>query len=103
MLLLEKLMDAAVVRSNFLENLLLELQDSSTTPEKALQSLSYTWLLSGAYHRVDEEPVVIFLAYIRFITTRLSDGCVEGIWGEILRKTLKYFNCSVMIQQTGPS
>ncbi|CAL4119312.1 unnamed protein product [Meganyctiphanes norvegica] len=76
-------------QSSPIEKHLLELLDPSTTPEKALQSLSSPCLSRKAYTH-DEDPVLIFLAYMRFIVTRLPDACVDGIWEDILRRTVKY-------------
>ena len=75
---------------NVLEKSLILLLDPSTSPEKALQFLKCERFSSKAYMQGDLEPVVIFLAYMRFLITRLFDGCVKGIWEDILRKTIDY-------------
>ncbi|CAL4179007.1 unnamed protein product [Meganyctiphanes norvegica] len=65
-----------------------KLLDPSTTPEKALQLLSCPWLLPERYSIDDNEPIVIFLAFITFIIARQSEAFVDGIWEEILRKVV---------------
>ncbi|CAL4097208.1 unnamed protein product [Meganyctiphanes norvegica] len=75
--------------SKLLKNHLLELLNPVTTPEKALQSLS-SCLSPTTYTSSDDEPVVIFLAYMRFLIARLPGASVDGIWEHILRKTINY-------------
>ncbi|CAL4161986.1 unnamed protein product, partial [Meganyctiphanes norvegica] len=65
-----------------------ELLDPSTTPEKALQLFSSPCLFPERYSIYDNEPIVIFFAFIRFIIARQPDAVVEGIWEEILRKAV---------------
>ncbi|CAL4131513.1 unnamed protein product, partial [Meganyctiphanes norvegica] len=73
-----------------LEKHLLELLEPSTTPEKALQLLSIPCFLPMSYSNDNEEHVVIFLAYIRFIIMKLPEACVDGIWEDFLWRALKY-------------
>ena len=52
-------------------------------------------LLSSCFSPVacsseDTKNVVIFLACLKFMVTRRPDDCVEGIWEDILRITVKY-------------
>ncbi|CAL4084801.1 unnamed protein product, partial [Meganyctiphanes norvegica] len=75
--------------SSLMDNILLELLDPSTTPEKALETLSYPCFSPEAYAR-DNDHVLIFLAYMRFIITRQPDAHVEGIWEELLKNTVIY-------------
>ncbi|CAL4089554.1 unnamed protein product [Meganyctiphanes norvegica] len=75
--------------NSLIDDILLELLDPNTTPEKALETLSYPCISHEAYLR-DDDHVLIFLAYMRFIMTRLPAACVEGIWEELLKKTLMY-------------
>ncbi|CAL4076124.1 unnamed protein product [Meganyctiphanes norvegica] len=72
-----------------LEKSLMELLEPSTTPEKALQSFSSFSFSQDAYNR-NKEHVLICVAHIKFIMTRLPDACVDGIWEDILKKTIKY-------------
>ncbi|CAL4087572.1 unnamed protein product [Meganyctiphanes norvegica] len=72
-----------------LEKSLMELLEPSTTPEKALQSFSSFSFSQDAYTR-NKEHVLICVAHIKFIMTRLPDACVDGIWEDILKKTIKY-------------
>ncbi|CAL4158040.1 unnamed protein product [Meganyctiphanes norvegica] len=74
----------------FLEQHLRELQDPSMPPEKALELLRSPFWSHEAYSKGDNEPVVIFIAYMNFIITKIPKGCVDGIWDDILRKTLMY-------------
>ncbi|CAL4108259.1 unnamed protein product [Meganyctiphanes norvegica] len=76
-------------QSRLIEKHLLELLDPSTTPERALESLSFPCFSIEPFTR-NSEPVLIFLAYMRFIITRLPDACVVGIWEDILRKTVMH-------------
>ncbi|CAL4169441.1 unnamed protein product [Meganyctiphanes norvegica] len=75
---------------SLLQKYLLDLLDSNTTPENALHLLSFSCFSLEAYRKEDDEPAVIFLAYMRFIMTRRTDACLDGIWEEIFRKTLRY-------------
>ncbi|CAL4099767.1 unnamed protein product, partial [Meganyctiphanes norvegica] len=94
-----------------IKKFLMELQNPSTTPEMALQSLLYSCLsptncfpISDRLGATDNSLCAIFVAYIRFIVKKLPDACVDGIWKDILRKTViysRYFppvvgNCSLM-------
>jgi len=78
-----------------LENSLMTLLDPSTTPEEALQLFS-TPILSSVTYATDTDdirPVVVFLAYLRFIITRRPLDLLkhlDSIWEDILRKTLEY-------------
>ena len=79
-------------KSTLLKKLLLELRDPRTTPELALQSLSSPCFCPTTYiSEEDNEPFVIFLACMEFIMERLPEGCVEGIWEQVLRKTVNFF------------
>ncbi|CAL4216142.1 unnamed protein product [Meganyctiphanes norvegica] len=68
-----------------LEDGLMRLLDPCTTPETALQLFS-----SPENTRGINENAIIFLAYFRFMMTRLPDACVEGIWEDILNKAVMY-------------
>ncbi|CAL4108260.1 unnamed protein product [Meganyctiphanes norvegica] len=82
-------------QSSLIEKHLLELLDKSTTPEKALQSLLSPCFSSVDVCSMDYEPVLIFLAYMRFIMTRQPEAYVDSIWEKILRKTMMFSrNCS---------
>ena len=61
-----------------------------TTPEKALEILMSPCYSLEALRKEGTEPGKLFLAYMRFITTRLPDGCVDGIWEELFNKTIMY-------------
>ncbi|CAL4158038.1 unnamed protein product, partial [Meganyctiphanes norvegica] len=67
-----------------------ELQDPSMPLEQALELLTSSCFSHEAYSKGDNEPVVIFIAYMNFIITKIPKGCVDGIWEDILRKTLMY-------------
>ncbi|CAL4187040.1 unnamed protein product [Meganyctiphanes norvegica] len=78
-----------VCQNNILENLVFELQDPSTTPEKALQWLISPSLSPEDYRNGDSE-LVIFLAHMGFIMKRLPNACVQGEWEEIIKRTVLY-------------
>ncbi|CAL4137257.1 unnamed protein product, partial [Meganyctiphanes norvegica] len=75
---------------NIIDKFVLELQDPSTTPEKALQWLTSLCYSPEDYIIRDIEPVVIFRAYMRFIMKNLPNACVDGIWEEIIKRTVLY-------------
>ncbi|CAL4166359.1 unnamed protein product [Meganyctiphanes norvegica] len=68
---------------------LMELLDTSTTPEQALQSFS-SFCFSPVDYVRDNEHRMIFIAHVKFIMTRLTDACVDGILEDILKKTIMY-------------
>ncbi|CAL4162149.1 unnamed protein product [Meganyctiphanes norvegica] len=72
------------------EQHLLTFLEPSTTPEKVLQSFSLSCFSPTAYYPSATEPLIIFLAYMRFIITRLPEASVDGIWEDILRKNLNF-------------
>ncbi|CAL4062115.1 unnamed protein product [Meganyctiphanes norvegica] len=76
-------------QSSPIDNYLLELLDPLTTPEKALQLLSFPCFSPEAYTRKND-PVLIFLAYMRFIIARQPEAVVNGIWEKILKNIIKY-------------
>ncbi|CAL4062119.1 unnamed protein product [Meganyctiphanes norvegica] len=76
-------------QSTPIDNYLLELLDPSTTPEKALQLLSSPCFSHEAYTRKND-PVLIFLAYMRFIIARQPEAFVIGIWEKIFKNIIKY-------------
>lgn len=62
---------------------------SSISPQKALQHL-LSCPPANTFSSEDEDPVRIFLEFMRFIMTMRPDGSIFGIWDELLHKTLKY-------------
>ncbi|CAL4117069.1 unnamed protein product [Meganyctiphanes norvegica] len=76
--------------SSLIERHLLEFLDTSTTPEKALESLSSCFSPGNS-----PDTVLIFLAYMRFIITKQPDAYVDGIWEKLFMKTIMFSrNCS---------
>ena len=69
---------------------LLTLIESSTTPKKDLKLFSSSCFALEAFGKGDKEPVLIFLAYLRFLIRRRPSAIVTGIWEEILLKAFMY-------------
>ena len=59
---------------------LLELLKPSTTPEKALQSLSSPIFSIKDHNPKDEKPLKIFLAFMDYIIFRGPNAPICGIW-----------------------
>ena len=60
-----------------------------TTPKKALQLLE-SCPSSDAFIREDSQPVSVFIDFLQFIINRRPSGTLNGIWEELMCKTLKY-------------
>ena len=75
------------------------LLDPKITPEKALHLLPSHCFSPDTYTRDHEEPRFILYSFLYFLMIRRPDACVDGIWGEILRKLARfwrYFNDLVL-------
>ncbi|CAL4060331.1 unnamed protein product, partial [Meganyctiphanes norvegica] len=96
------------VQEKLLDDNLMKLLDPCTTPENALQLFSSPCFSPSVYTKGDDEPAVIFLAYFKFMMTRLPDACVDGIWEDILNKAVMYtrylygFQVSLVMQLKPP-
>ena len=68
---------------------LLKLQESKTTPKKALNILPSCFELD-TYKRGDKQLADIFLAYMKFLKKRRPSAILNGIWEDILEKATGY-------------